>query len=308
MVEKKKGGFDWDNITAGIKKENGKKDFADARFWKLTPDEKGEAMAIIRFLPTNKGDHPITAKYYTHSFKYQNNGEKWYVDNCVSTFGFDRECPVCAKNQEYWNSAFDKDKKIASERKRKLFYIANIQVIKNPNKPEEEGKFFLYKFGSKIREKIDAKWFPSDTDLQDPDFKQFIPFNPMTGANFKLKGTNLHTKKNKPGVFPNYDTSEFSPQSEYLGGDAKKIEAALENTLSLNEFVDETKYPKNEEVSKKLACILGGVPSSVSDDDKDDTPPFDMGDDDIPDFTPPSESGSDGEEDPDEAFFNDLTK
>ena len=288
---KKQFQFDWTPTKEAIKKADEKKDYSDERFWKLTHDEKGESMAIIRFIPTLDGTPYIS--FYQHSFKYQDGGEKWYVGNCVSTFGYDRNCPICAKNSEYWKSEWDKDKAIASERKRKLFYIANILVVKNPLKPEEEGKTFLFRFGQKIYDKIKAKITPSANDLADPDFVQFIPFDLYEGANFKLKGTNLNTKVNKKGTFPNYDTSEFSPQSALLGGDDKKITAIMNQTISLAEFVDETKYPKNDEVSKKLACILGG---DIATEEDADMPVFDAGEDDIPDFAVPDETPSSAED------------
>jgi hypothetical protein len=298
--------FDFGKVEEQIKKQDEKKDYTDNRFWKLTPDESGNAMAIIRFIPDKNGNPFV--KYYAHSFEYNDNGtKKWYIENCVSTFGFDRKCPICEKNQEYWNSAFEKDKEIASIRKRKLFYVANIHVIKNPNNPEQEGSTFLFKFGPKIYEKIKAKWFPSATDLADPDFVQFIPFDLYEGANFKLKGINLNTKQNKRGVYPNYDTSEFSPQSKFLGGDDKKIEKVIEETNVLDEFVDESKFPTNDHVKKVLASILGGT-AQVK--EEKDVPSFDS-DDDIPDFSSKESlpfKTDDEEIDDDDAFFEDLKK
>lgn len=295
--------FDFNQVAEKIFKQDDKKDYSDERFWKLTPDDQGNAMAIIRFIPDSNGNPFV--KYYSHSFQYNDGGtKKWYIENCVSTFGFDRKCPICEKNMQYWNSAFESDKEKASERKRKIFYVANIHIIKNPNNPEQEGKTYLFKFGPKIYEKIKAKWFPSATDLADPDFVQFIPFDLYEGANFKLKGTNLNTKSNKRGVFPNYDTSEFSPQSKFLNGDDKKIETVFGSVVVLDEFVDESKYPTNEHVSKVLASILGDDTNVATSSPKPSAPQKDHGieDDDIPDFS----SSSTSDDDDDDAFFEDL--
>jgi hypothetical protein len=307
--QKKAFAFNFDNQTKAITEADAKKG-GDDRFWKLTPDDKGEAMAIIRFLPTTEGDTFI--KYYNHTFKYQDGGDKFYSGNCVSTFGYDRECPICAHVSEYWNTGFEKDIDIARPRKRKLNYVANIYVVKDANNPECEGKTYLYKFGAKIYEKIKAKWFPSANDLSDPDFKQFIAFDLYEGANFKLKGTNLNVKQNKSGTYPNYDTSEFSPQSDFIEYTEKAkldISTIMAETKPLAEFIDESKYPKNDVVAKRLVAILGGTVArkeGASDTSGDDTPPpFDMGDDDIPDFSTPDSTpaGVSVEVDPDEAFF-----
>lgn len=298
MSEKKKMfNFDWDKISTDIKKSEEKKSFDDDRFWKLSPDEKGEALAIIRFLPTLDGSPFV--RYFSHNFSYQKDGQlKWYNDKCVNSLGFDKNCPICVKNKEYKSSAYQKDKDIASDRKCKVAYVANIYIVKNPNNPEQEGNVFLYKYGTKIHDKINQKWFPSPTDLQDPDFKQFIPFHLYEGANFKLKGMNLNIKANKKGVFANYDTSEFSTQSEFLNGDDTKIEEVMNKTYSLNEFIDEKTYPTNEKVLTTLACILSNTKNESI------TPEYEkVYETDVPDFTSVSTKIDDDEE-----FFNLINK
>ena len=144
--------------------------------------------------------------------------KKYWIRNCINTFGYEKDCPVCKKNMEYWNSAFESDKKLASQRKRKLNFVSNILVIKNPANPDDEGKVFLYQYGQKIYDKMKQLMFPSDEDMLDPDFKSFIPFDLEEGADFLLK-------VKKQGDFPNYDDSKFSGQKPL--GDEKKIDAEI---------------------------------------------------------------------------------
>lgn len=48
-------------------------------------------------------------------------------------------------NKKLWDSGSEENKKLASKQKRKLQYIANIFVAKDPANPENEGKTFLFR-------------------------------------------------------------------------------------------------------------------------------------------------------------------
>ncbi len=294
----KKYSFDWDSLKEKINKEekDKKKTFEkDQRFWKHIADDQGKAAAVIRFIPDKNGNPFV--KYYSHSFDFMVDGvKKYWIKNCINTFGYEKDCPICKKNMEYWNSAFEQDKKIASQRKRKLNFVSNILVIKNPANPEDEGKVFLYKYGQKIYDKMKQLMFPSDEDMLDPDFKSFVPFDLEEGADFLLK-------VKKQGDFPNYDDSKFSSQKPL--GNEKKIEEVMAQTYDLDEFVDIKNFPTNEETIKVLGTILGiSSPKSyelIKEETKDDPS------DDI-DTTPfKTDSDTDSDLDDDMNFFKDLT-
>jgi len=298
--------FDWDAVKENIKKDDEKKSKSfekDERFWVPTKDSLGVSNAVIRFIPDKEGNPFV--KIYNHGFPYQVNGaKKWWIRNCINTFGYDRDCPICKKNMELWNSAFESDKAIASKRKRKLQYIANIVVLKNPNCPEEEGKNYLYKFGTKIYDKIKQKMFPSETDLMDEDFKQFVPFDLYEGADFLLAVT-------KQGDFPNYDNSKFTKQKPLFNGDDKKIEQIMNSTYSLTPFVDESEFPTNEETIRTLGsvlCLNDEEPKQSSSSSKEETVTNDTVDEkNEPSFDSPETNVSDDyDEDEDLAFFNSL--
>lgn len=297
--------FDWSAVTQNLQQEeaNKKKGFqADPRFFKLQPDEKGNATAIIRFLP----DSTMTpfVKYYTHNFKYVLDGTtKYWIRNCLNTFGYEKECPICKKNQEYWNSAFESDKVIASQRKRKLVFTANILVIKNPNNPDLEGKVMLYSFGQKIYDKLKDKMFPSDEvkALGEGMYEEYIPFDLENGANFKLVQV-------KQGEFPNYDKSEFGKQAP-LGTEAK-IDSVMKQVYDLSEFMADDKFPTNDEIVTKLGKLLGLSKSDTTTstaltetDTLEDISTNLLDDQDIPDFTPPSDPDSTSTDDEDDADF-----
>ena len=122
-----------------------------------------------------------------------------------------------------WNSGNDADKDLARKQKRKLTYISNIYVVKDPTTPENEGKVFLYKFGKKIFDKLTAAMQPEFEDEEAID-----PFDFWKGANFKLKAKNV-------AGYRNYDSSEFSATSALLDDD-DALEAIWKKQYSLEEF------------------------------------------------------------------------
>ena len=266
----KKYAFDWEGLKDNIKKEETQKKKVfekDTRFWRHTADDAGKAAAIIRFIPDKEGNPFV--KFYSHSFEYMVDGQKKYwIRNCINTFGYDKECPVCKKNMEYWNSAFEQDKKLASQRKRKLNYISNILVVKNPANPEDEGKVFLYQYGQKIFDKMKQLMFPTDEDLLDDDFKSFVPFDLDEGAEFLLK-------VKKQGDFPNYDDSKFSSQKSL--GNSKEVDRIMDMTYGLDEFMAADKFPSNEDTIKALGVVLGlEIPKSMKEQVEDEPDDLDM--------------------------------
>lgn len=294
--------FNWDKLKEDVKKSETKKSYApDPRFWKPTLDKDGKAMAIIRFLPDQNSE--AWAKFYTHNFTYMNDGvKKFWIKNCINTFGFDQECPICKKNMEYWNSSFENDKKLAGQRGRRLQFISNILVIKDPACPDHEGQIFLYQYGQKVYNKLKQRLFPSPEDLLDDEFKEYVPMDPMEGANFKLVVT-------RQGEFPNYDTSSFSSQSELFGGDTKKIDAIIKKTYDLSEFMDLKLYPTNEETIKALGPVLGlttAVTPKVTNEIETDDDTTDTLEETKPTKTATAATTDDEDEDEDLKYFASL--
>lgn len=257
--------FNWDKFQKKVKQESEKKKGyeKDDRFWQPTRDpKKGTGSAIIRFIPTFKYADPFI-KMFSHGFYFMHQNRKvWWIQNCRTTLG--EECDVCNKNFEYWNSAYESDKDIARARKRRTSFISNILVIKDPANPDNEGKVFLYQFGAKIHGMIMKHWMPSDEDLEDPDFQQFVPFDPFEGANFKIKIKTIQTGEQS---WPNYDDSSFSPPSPLLKGNEAKIQKLLDQTYDLGEFLAESNFPTVELTRTKLAPILG-VKSTLEEEEE----------------------------------------
>ena len=152
--------------------------------------------------------------------------------------------PVSEYNSQLWNNGTDAGKEMARKQKRKLTYISNIYVVKDPANPENEGKTFLYKYGKKIFDKLTAAMQPEFEDEEAID-----PFDFWQGANFKLKAKNV-------AGYRNYDSSEFAAQSPLLEDD-DAMEAIWKKELSLSEFVAADQFKTYDELKVRLEYVLG---------------------------------------------------
>ena len=210
----------------------------DDRFWSLEVDKAGNGSAIIRFLPPPKGEDLPWVRIWNHGF--QGPTGKWYIENSLTTLG--KPDPVSELNTELWNSGTEANKEIARKQKRRLAYIANVYVVKDPAHPENEGKVFLYKFGKKIFDKI--------KDVMQPQFEDEEPINPFDfwkGANFKLKARNVEG-------YRNYDKSDFESSSPLADDD--DMEKIWNKEYSLQEFLDPKNFKSYEELKQKLEQVL----------------------------------------------------
>lgn len=215
----------------------------DDRFWVPEVDKSGNGYAVIRFLdtPSVDGDDGLPwVQIWSHGFQGPGG---WYIENSLTTIG--QKDPVSEYNTQLWNSGIEANKEIARKQKRKLTYYANIYVVSDPKRPENEGKVFLYKFGKKVFEKINAKINPEFEDE-----KPMNPFDFWKGANFKLKIRNYEG-------YRNYDKSEFDTQSALLDGDDKQIEKVWKAAHSLKEFVKSENFKSYDELKEKLNRVLG---------------------------------------------------
>ena len=236
---KKRSSTSLEKLVQEAEKLNKQGPGADERFWKPELDKSGNGYAVIRFLPAPDGEDLPWAKVYSHAFQGPGG---WYIENSLTTVN--KKDPVGEVNRKLWNSGIDSDKDIARKQKRKLSYYTNIQVVRDPAHPENEGKVFLYKFGKKIYDKITA--------AMQPEFEDETPINPFDlweGANFKLKIC-------KVAGFWNYDKSEFDSVSA-LDSDDAKLEAIWKEENSLTAFTNEDQFKTYEELQTRLNEVLG---------------------------------------------------
>jgi hypothetical protein len=211
-------------------------------FWKPEVDKAGNGMATIRFLPAppQDGDDGLPwVKIFSHGFQGPGG---WLIDNCLTTKN--QNCPVCEHNNKLWNSGIEANKDIVRKQKRKLNYIANVYIVNDPKHPENNGTVRLFRFGSKIFDKI--------TEAMNPQFEDETPINPFDfwkGANFKLKIT-------KVAGYQNYDKSEFESPS-VLSEDDEQLENIWKQEFSLQELVADKEFKSYDDLKARLDKVLG---------------------------------------------------
>lgn len=230
-VEKLTGGYD---------------NTADERFWSPTVDKAGNGSAVIRFLPA-PGDEPVPfVRIFSHGFKGPTG--KWYIEDSLTSIG--KEDPVSRYNSELWSQSQDDEswqRKQVRAQKRKLHYVSNVYIVKDPGNPENEGKVKLYKYGKKIFDKLNAKMNPPEDDIEPMN-----PFDFWGGANFRLRIRKVEGQRN-------YDSSEFDSRSELLNGDDEALEAIYNQEHSLQALLDPAKFKSYEELEKRLNQVLGNT-------------------------------------------------
>ena len=233
------------NLLGAAEKENtpqDKKSYIDERLWKPELDKTGNGYAVIRFLPSVKGEDLPWAKVWNHAF--QGPSGMWYIENSLTTIG--QKDPVSEMNTSYWNSGVESDKEIARKQKRKLQYRSNIYIVTDSKHPETEGKVFLFRYGKKIFDKI--------MEAMQPEFEDETPVNPFDfweGANFKLK-------IRKVDGYWNYDKSEFEAPSLLFDND-DKLEEVWKKQYALKEFTAPTNFKSYSELKNRMDAVLAGT-------------------------------------------------
>ena len=236
-----------DAVSKLSNKEEGKKSYEDNRFWKPVVDKAGNGFASIRFLPAPAGEDVPWVQIFNHSFQGPGG---WYIENSLTTIN--KKDPVSEHNSILWNSGSDANKDIARKQKRKLQYIANIYIIKDPANPDNDGTVKLFKFGKKIFDKLN--------ESMNPEFEDETPVNPFDlweGANFKLK-------IRKVEGYQNYDKSEFETPAP-LSQDEDDLERIWKQEFLLGEFISDGAFKSYDELKSRLNKVLGLDDGSAGD-------------------------------------------
>ena len=126
-------------------------------------------------------------------------------------------------------------------------YISNIIVLSDAKHPENEGKVFLFTYGTKIFAKLMNAINPEFEDE-----KSFDPFSFWDGAPFKLKIRNVEG-------YRNYDKSEFGECGPLFEDDAA-MEAVWKSQYPLQEFLAPKNFKPYEELKTKFYSVINATP------------------------------------------------
>lgn len=187
--------------------------------YKPTADDgkDGTYKALIRFVPNPENPRKSLIQKYVH-WLVNSNGDGKIVDS-PSTIG--EHCPIADVFWKLRKSDSAVDRKSSDKLKRRQQYYALIKVIKDPQNPEFEGQYKVFKFGYKIKEKIDAELKP---DFGEPT----QVFDLFEGKNFELI-------INRQGEYNNYDKSKFSSSRSAINLGDTPAERSKESMETIKE-------------------------------------------------------------------------
>ncbi len=243
--------FNLDN-EAFVKQEI-KKD-EDEFIYKPYPElgKDGVYKSLVRFLPniTNPKKSKIHQYYVWLKDPVDGTNHKAI---CPSTVG-----KKSVLKDLYWklkNSASAKDQEISKAFSRKEDFYSLIQVVKDTNRPDLEGKIMILKFGRKVNDLIEQQIKP---EFGNPS----NPYDLFEGKNF-----GLHVRK--VGDWNNYDLCQFvgDKMPLMINGDAvEKNEEGRDIVTSYLKIgpLDLDKYDYNdwtdEENEKIMRIIRNTIP------------------------------------------------
>lgn len=234
-----------------MKQELGKDPFAstankyaeDERYYKLTKDKDGNGAALIRFLFDSEKN--MIEEVYRINTTIEKNGKKRFVNEITpSTIGL--KCPFQEEWQRLWNAG---DKEGSKKFSRGKKYITNIKVLKDPAKPENEGKIFLFEMSGKMKQMIQDALNPSEQDKALGATPKEM-FNPLKGHSFRLVS--------KKGVndMINYDSSSIIEKEDGIYATVEEaIKDIKENTYKLSDLKKPENMLSYDELLKKFKWV-----------------------------------------------------
>ena len=174
----------------------------------------GTYKALVRFVPNPANPRNSLVKKYVH-WLTDASGNGRLIDS-PSSVG--ESCPIAEAFFKLRNSDSAVDRKMSEKLKRREQYYSLIKVIKDPQNPDLEGQYLVYKFGYKIKEKIDEELKPAFGEPTQV-------FDLFEGKNFELIIT-------RQGEYNNYDKSKFSASTSAITVNGEAAERTKE-TMSV---------------------------------------------------------------------------
>ena len=272
--------------------------------------------ALVRFIPFFHEGKWRTTVCRWECFLKDVNGENGIF--VVSPKTDNKKCPMRALSYKLYTSDSAIDKENSKKIQVYQQYYALIEVVKDVQHPEYDGKVFIYQFGQKINDKLENAM--KSTEFTDG----FNPFALYDGRLFEINMTKDASKKmdNNRKAVANYDACRFiektapihftvGEEKMTLEADNRESQKAFFNWLEKDApkikdyFWKEWDTETTEKVNANLATYTSGYsaprtttaaakeavqeatksapttrPAVVSKPVEDDLPP-----DDMPDFT-----------------------
>lgn len=191
-------------------------------FYKPNPEngKDGVYKSLIRFLPNIADPSKSKIQKYYVWLKDPVTGDSFPVD-CPTTVG-----KKSILKDLFWklkNSHSAADQELSEAFSRKEDYYALVQIVRDQNQPELEGKIMIYKFPGKINQLLEAQLKPEFGD-------KINPFDLFEG---KLLGLNVR----KVGKWNNYDMCSFVGDRCAIQIDGVTMKKTKEDMAKITEYL-----------------------------------------------------------------------
>jgi len=177
--------------------------------------------AVIRFLPWYKDPKKSIMK-------------KWncWLTNPVTNESLSVDCPTTIGEKSiiydtFWklkNSKSAREQELSNFFSRRQKFASLVQIIKDDNNPENNGKILVWEYGVKIKNKIDAELKPEDSFT-----KPCNPFDLFEGKPFFVHVTIVSS-------YNNYDNCRFL-EAMPITIDGKKMQKTPEDMEKIREYL-----------------------------------------------------------------------
>jgi hypothetical protein len=227
----------------------------DESLYKPYPElgKDGVYKSLIRFLPNIS--NPKKSKVHQYYV--------WLKDP-VDGANFKALCPSTVGKKSilkdlYWklkNSPSAKDQEISKAFSRKEDFYSLVQIVKDPNKPELEGKIMVLKFGRKVNDLIEQQIKP---EFGNPS----NPYDLFEGKNFGLQ-------VRKVGEWNNYDLCQFVGDKGPISIEGNLVEKTEESRDIITKYLksgplDLEKYDYKDWTEDDTEKIMKIVRNTVPD-------------------------------------------
>lgn len=246
-----------DNIISSTKKDLYERFDPNA---KKTQD--GTYKAIIRFLPNPNHAGQLKLDYHSIpeiSYWLESDDEKGLF---LSPKMVGQECMIAKTWARFKKNDDAVSKAICEKLKQRKQYYSLIYVVKDFTNPANTGKVMVYRYGNKVRMKLEQLIKPSEEDIAMGQ-KSIIPYDLLNGADFKVSAKVV-------GQWPNYDDCKFGDSTAFkLTHDSKDniqnnpgeimgtLAGLLENAPNLDELFGFKTW--TEDVTAKVKRILNYI-------------------------------------------------
>ena len=221
--------------------------------------------ALVRFVPFVYENKMRTTIERWECYLKDVNGENGVFVVSPKTVG--KTCPMRTLSWKLHESDNAIDK--ANSKKINVYqqWYALVEIVKDVQHPDYEGKFMIYQFGAKIYDKI--KEAMKGSDYTDP----INPFDFNDAPLFEIKLTKGNQKMDNGASVANYDGCKFIPKTAPLHfGDGMTFDGSMEMKMAFVEWLEKDAPQINnyqwkewtDEITEKVNTNLATFTNSYS--------------------------------------------